>query len=53
MNLRATWRLQRSFTRRGHEETRRAQVPTYALVHGSNCMCHICKRHSGSGRTAA
>jgi hypothetical protein len=54
MNLRATWRLQRSVTRRGHEGTRRrAQVSTHALVHGSNCTCHVCKRHSGSGRAAA
>ena len=36
------------------EQARRsAQLPTHALVHGSNCICHICKRASRSGRVAA
>ena len=54
MNVREAWRPHRSLTRRGHAEARRrAQVPTHVLVHGSNCICHICKRHSASGRAAA
>jgi hypothetical protein len=53
MNVREAWRPHRSFTRRGHEHARRrAQVPIHVLVYGSNCICHICKRHSGSGRAA-
>jgi hypothetical protein len=54
MNLRVAWDLHRSFTRREQDEARRrAQVPTHALVHGSNCICHLCQRASRSGRAAA
>jgi hypothetical protein len=54
MNLREAWRLGRSATRREHEEARRpADVPKHVPVHGSSCICHICKRHSWSGRGAA
>jgi hypothetical protein len=54
MNVREAWGLHRSLTRRGHEEPRRrAQLPTHLVVHGSNCICHLCKRHSTSGRAAA
>jgi hypothetical protein len=54
MNSREAWRPHRSLTGRGHEEAqRRAQVPAHVFVHGSNCICHICKRPSAFRRPAA
>jgi adenylylsulfate kinase-like enzyme len=54
MNLREALRLDLSFNRRRHEKARRpAEVRRQVLVHGSNCICHTCARHSQSGRAAA